>query len=215
VGFAESQAPRASAGDLRYTPPMPFESLAPALLLAAPRLRDPNFDRSVILLGRHEEEGALGWVLNGTALAPVGEMLRSAELVPRGVQIPSTAAFRRPACVGGPVHAESGWLLYRSATASFVGELSIGDDLAVCSNPRAVEAIVQGDEPRDFRLVLGYAGWGPGQLEGELREGVWLPSPADLSLILDTEPETLWDRAFREATGVPPESFQGASWGIA
>lgn len=195
---------------------MAFESLAPTLLLAAPRLKDPNFDRSVILLGRHEEEGALGWVLNGAALAPVGEMLRSAELVPEGMELPSTEAFRRRACVGGPVHLESGWLLYRRASATFRGELSIGDELAVCSNPSAVEAIVQGDEPRDFRLVLGYAGWGPGQLEGELREGVWLPSSADPGLIFEIEPERLWDAVFKETTGASPLlTMQGSSWGLA
>lgn len=194
---------------------MAFESLAPALLLAAPQLKDPQFDRSVILLGRHEEEGALGWVLNGAALAPVGEMLRSAELVPLGVEIPATESFQRQACIGGPVHLESGWLLYRRASASFLGELSVGEDLAVCSNPRAVEAIVKGDEPRDFRLVLGYAGWGPGQLEEELREGVWLPSRADPALLFSTERECLWDAVFRETTGAPPGSFQGTSWGLA
>lgn len=194
---------------------MAFASLAPSLLLAAPRLKDPHFDRSVILLGKHEEDGALGWVLNGTTLAPVGEMLQSADLVPEDIRIPHTKAFLRKACVGGPVHIESGWLLYRKESASFAGELSIGEDFAVCSNPKAVESIVQGNEPKDFRLMLGYAGWGPGQLEGELREGVWLPSQVDLGLVFNTEPEHLWDVIFKEATGAPPGSFQGSTWGIA
>ncbi len=194
---------------------MAFKSLAPALLLGAPQLGDPNFERSVVLLGRHEEEGALGWILNGMALAPVGEMLMAAELVPRGMEVPTTRAFQRTAHVGGPVHLESGWLLYRRSSAAFEGDLSIGDELAVCSNPHAVRAIVEGGEPQDFRLVLGYAGWGPGQLESELREGVWLPSHADPGLVFSTQPEAMWDAAFEQATGASAGTFHGKQWGIA
>jgi len=194
---------------------MTFKSLAPSLLLAAPRLEDPNFERRVVLLGRHEEEGALGWVLNGNAVASVAEMLVGAELVPPGMELPETLSFQRSARIGGPVHVESGWLLYRRADASFDGELAIGDDLAICSNQEAVRAIVHGDEPRDFRLLLGYAGWGPGQLEAELKEGVWLPGPAEPSLIFETQRAALWDAAFQEATGATNVTFQGKSWGLA
>src|SRR5690606_25318028 len=105
---------------------MAFRTMAPALLLAAPRLRDPNFERTVVLLGKHEEEGALGWILNGASLHPVGELLRAAELVPPAGEYPDTRSFRRSARVGGPVHPESGWLLYRSHTASFPGEVEVG-----------------------------------------------------------------------------------------
>ncbi|HWV39101.1 MAG TPA: YqgE/AlgH family protein [Vulgatibacter sp.] len=194
---------------------MTFKSLAPSLLLAAPRLEDPNFERRVVLLGRHEEEGALGWVLNGDAVASVAEMLFAADLVPPGIELPETLAFRRSARIGGPVHVESGWLLYRRASASFAGELSIGDEVAICSNQDAVRAIVKGEEPKDFRLVLGYAGWGPGQLESELKEGVWLPGPAQTSLIFDTQRAALWDAALQEATGAANVTFQGKSWGLA
>lgn len=194
---------------------MTFKSLAPSILLAAPQLGDPNFERRVVLLGKHEEEGALGWVLNGAALAPVGEMLVAAELVPPGMLLPETLSFQRSARVGGPVHMESGWLLYRRTSATFEGEFPIGDELAICSNQDAVRAIVHGDEPRDFRLILGYAGWGPGQLEAELKEGVWLPGPADTALVFDTQRAALWDAALQEATGATNATFQGKQWGLA
>lgn len=190
--------------------------LAPSLLLAAPRLADPNFERRVVLLGRHEPgEGSIGWVLNGPPVAPVGELLRNADLVPPGVEVPGSEAFARPARIGGPVTPESGWLLYRSGGPSFEGELEVGDSVKVCSNAAALDAVLRGKEPREFRLVLGYAGWGPGQLEAELREGVWLPAPFDASFVFETEPDVLWDVVFRRATGASPSSFNGKTWGLA
>lgn len=195
---------------------MNIDSLAPSLLLAAPRLADPNFERRVVLLGKHEEEGALGWVLNGKALDPVGRLLHLAELVPTGVVVPETEPFRRPARIGGPVAPESGWLLYRQGEASWQGQIEVGDGLVVCSNSAALESVVRGGAPHDFRLVLGYAGWGPGQLEAELKEGVWLPASYDPDLVFDTEPDRLWDAAYSHATGSAfGATFTGKTWGLA
>lgn len=193
---------------------MAFRSLAPALLLAAPRLRDPNFERTVVLLGRHEEEGALGWVLNGADLHPVGDLLRAARLIPPSGQCPDTTAFRRYARVGGPVHPESGWLLYRSGVASFPGELEVGR-LRICNRPEALHAVIRGEPPHDFHLLLGYAGWGPGQLEEEMKAGVWFPGPFDADLILESPVESLWEEAFERATGLPPSHFTHSEWGRA
>lgn len=193
---------------------MAFRTLAPSLLLAAPRLRDPNFERTVVLLGKHEEDGALGWVLNGAGLQPVGDLLRAAELVPAHGEVPDTEAFHRTARIGGPVHPESGWLLYRSGTASFTGEVEMGR-VAVCNRPEALQAVIQGEPPHDFRLYLGYAGWGPGQLETEMKEGVWFPSPFDPDLIFESANDSLWERAFERATGLPPSHFTHTEWGRA
>ena len=189
------------------------KSLAPTLLLAAPRLADPNFERRVVLLGRHEAAGALGWVLNGPALDSVGRLLQAADLVPAGVRIPASDAFAAPARVGGPVTPESGWLIYPQGP-TFDGAIDAGG-VSVCSNAAALDAVVRGQEPRRFRLVLGYAGWDAGQLETELREGVWLPAALDVSLVLDTDPDELWDVAFERATGAPGIAFAGKTWGIA
>lgn len=193
---------------------MTFRSLAPALLLAAPRLQDPYFERTVVLLGRHEEDGALGWILNGSSLHPVGDLLRSVDLAPRGATLLESDSLRRAARVGGPVRPESGWLLYRSEVASFEGELEV-DRLAVCSNPDAVRAVLRGDEPHDFRFFLGYAGWGPGQLEAEMREGVWFPGSLDADLIFDESTDDLWEAAFRQSTGAWPSHLTQSKWGLA
>lgn len=193
---------------------MAFRTLAPSLLLAAPRLRDPNFERTVVLLGKHEQDGALGWVLNGASLHPVGDLLRAAELVPPQGEMPDTQAFRREARIGGPVHPESGWLLYRSSAASFAGEVEMGR-LAVCNRPEALQAVIRGEPPHDFRLFLGYAGWGPGQLETEMKEGVWFPGPFDPDLIFESTGDSLWEEAFERATGLPPSHFTHTEWGRA
>lgn len=193
---------------------MAFRTLAPSLLLAAPRLKDPNFERTVVLLGKHEQDGALGWILNGANLHSVGELLRAAELLPSEGELPDTQAFRRRARIGGPVHPESGWLLYHTRNASFPGEVELGR-LAVCNRPEALQAVIQGEPPHDFRLFLGYAGWGPGQLESEMKEGVWFPGPFDPDLILETTGESLWEEAFERATGLPPSHFTHSEWGRA
>lgn len=193
---------------------MAFRTLAPSLLLAAPRLRDPNFERTVVLLGKHEEEGSLGWILNGAGLHSVGDLLRAAELVLPEEEVPDTQAFRRQARIGGPVHPESGWLLYRSSSASFAGEVEMGR-LSVCNRPEALHAVIRGEPPHDFRLFLGYAGWGPGQLEAEMKEGVWFPGPFDPDLIFESSGDSLWEEAFERATGLPPSHFTHTEWGRA
>lgn len=139
-----------------------------------------------------------------------------ARLVPAGVKVPRTRPFGRMARIGGPVHPDSGWLIYRRERASFEGELPIGDELAVCSNPAAIQAILQGEEPKEFRLVLGYAGWGPGQLEAEIREGAWLPSSPDTELVFENQnTESLWELAFRNATGLAYGATGDGRWGVA
>lgn len=187
-------------------------SLAPCLLLAAPRLGDPNFERKVVLLGRQEEEGALGWILDGTPAGPVRELLSASELVPEGLSLPDTPAFRAEARLGGPVSPFAGWLLFRRQRVHFQHELTAGD-LVLTSNPEALHAVMRGEDPKEFRLILGCAGWGAGQLEDELKEGSWLPSPLDTDLVLETPPDRLWDEVVKATTGLPAGSFNGRSWG--
>jgi putative transcriptional regulator len=191
---------------------MAFASLAPCLLLAAPRLGDPNFERKVILLGKHEDEGALGWILDGTPAGRVGEQLASSELVPEGLTLPETPAFARQARQGGPVSTFAGWLLFRRQAVRFQHQLEVGD-LVLTSNPEALHAVMRGEGPKDFRLILGCAGWGAGQLEGELKEGSWLPAPLDAELVLKTSPEKLWDEVVKATTGLPAGTFNGRTWG--
>lgn len=199
---------------------MSFRSLAPSILLAAPRLGDPNFERTVILLGMHSEEGALGWIVNGTELPPVGELLQSADLVPEGVTIPGTKSFSLPARMGGPVAQETGWLIYTREQAMFPRQIEVGDRLVVTGDSDALTAVIRGQEPHDFHLLLGYAGWGPGQLEEELKQGTWLPTQVEPSLLFPEgrqrlSPDELWEEAYRTAVGGFANPFGGGTWGSA
>ena len=184
-----------------------LSELGPGLLLASPRLADPNFERTVILLGRNDADGSLGWVLNGAAIGSVRELFVGAELVPEGVILPQGAAWDRLARRGGPVQPESGWLIYSALPQPMPGELRLPDGLCITGDVASFSDLIAGQGPRDFRVLLGYAGWAPGQLEAEVQAGAWLPTPLEGALVLDESIEDLWQRAYVKTTGGQPSAF--------
>jgi len=186
---------------------MPTDDLAPGMLLAAPSLRDPNFAHSVVLLGRAGDEGALGWVVNGRELMTVQELLTSSELIPPGHAVPDTPAFGAAVRVGGPVAPTAGWLLYRRSPEPLPGEIAIGADLGVTGEVAAFNELLAGRGPADFRMLLGCAGWAPGQLEAEVGAGAWLPAAIVPSLVMDAQAAFVWDEAYRLAVGTEPAAF--------
>jgi putative transcriptional regulator len=186
------------------------EQLAPGLLLAAPNLRDPNFSKTVVLLGRHDEEGALGWVINGRALSSVTELFKESGLFPEGTVFPSDASFQRLASTGGPVAPATGWLLYRPNGEEMPGQLELNDELAITGEAGAFgELLALRTTELPFRVILGCAGWAPGQLEAEISEGAWLPAALDVDLVFDYEGDRAWDEAYRRAIGAAPAVFSG------
>lgn len=189
-------------------------TLAPCLLLAAPRLGDPNFDHTVILLARHDEKGALGWIVNGQALGRVGELLQSSNLVTSESPLPDDGPFARDARRGGPVQGHTGWLLYRRGEVPLAGEIDAGDELCVTGDLDALASVVR-ERNQDFRLLLGYAGWSPEQLEEEVAQGAWLPADIDADLVFDSDPETLWKHAYKQVAGIDPGAFTSTRGGSA
>lgn len=185
------------------------DTLAPGLLLASPRLGDPNFERTVVLLGKHDPEGALGWVLNGRTVSPTGELLRGSGLLPAEGASLHSDALARLARLGGPVSPNVGWVLYepRHGMELLPGTLTLDADLAITGHAGAFERLAHLEPALDFKLLLGYAGWGPGQLESELKEGAWLPAPLVPSLLQGTSPEELWNAAYQHTLGVGPAAF--------
>ena len=141
-------------------------------------------------------------------------LFRSAGLVPEGLVLPRTGPFGRSARVGGPVQPSTGWVLYRRSADPLVGEIDASDTLAVTGDVDALADLLR-TQDRDFRLFLGYAGWGPGQLEGEVRQGVWLPADIDPELVFEGDPEALWDAAYRRTIGTLPGAFVGSRGGSA
>jgi putative transcriptional regulator len=186
---------------------MATDELAPGLLLAAPSLRDPNFMHTVVLLGRAGDEGALGWVVNGRELMSVRELLTSSDLVAAGQPIPDTPSFASAVRVGGPVAPAAGWLLYRRLPQPLPGEITVGADLGVTGELAAFSALLAGRGPTDFRMLLGCAGWAPGQLEAEIGAGAWLPAAVSPALVMDAQAPFVWDEAYHLAVGTEPAAF--------
>lgn len=184
-------------------------NLAPGLLLAAPSLRDPNFRKTVVLLGRHDDEGALGWVINGREIADVVELFKTSGLFAEGTKFPKRKGFARSASQGGPVAPATGWLIFKPANDEMPGQLDLSESLAVTGEAGAFPLFMGPTGPSDFRLVLGCAGWAPGQLEAEISEGSWLPAPLDVDLLFESDGDEAWDEAYRRFIGAAPAVFSG------
>jgi putative transcriptional regulator len=178
---------------------MAENSLAPTLLLAMPQMTDPNFARSVVLLCRHESEGAMGLVVNRKTSTLVSSVV---ELDP-----PLGAESSLEIWVGGPVEPERGWLLLGYDPGA-METIDVGVGLHLSASVQVLRRIMEGDEPQpESRFLLGYAGWSGGQLESELAASAWLTAPVSKQLIFGTPAERMWETAIR-SLGVDPYSLQ-------
>jgi putative transcriptional regulator len=174
-------------------------SLAPGFLIASPPLGDPNFDRTVVLLALHGDSGALGFVVNRIAPMSIGELLSFAGYGEIGA---STAT---PVFLGGPVQPSSGWIVCIDSELGGAegGVIEVGDRVRVTSSRGAFDALARDVESGEAALdskrrmvLLGYSGWGPGQLEGEIAAGAWLPVPLDEGVLFDVAAGERWERAY-------------------
>lgn len=187
-----------------------MSSLAPGLLVAAPPLGDPNFDRSVVLLAAHGPEGAFGWVVNGRELMSVPELLMRAEIVDHHIEVPGLVRL------GGPVAQEQVWLIYRSEERfdDLAGQFDVGAGITACASRKVLEAVAQGRAPKSLMGLVGYAGWAPNQLENEIRVGAWLPTDVDRDVVFDVPTDSAWTRAY-ELVGATPMAFTTRTVGSA
>ncbi len=185
-----------------YTSGVAMSALAPGFLVAAPPLGDPNFDRSVVLMAAHGEEGAFGWVINGREVMTLSELLVRADVATKP---PALSGSVR---VGGPVSPEQVWLVYREQHRfdDIEDQFEIGPGVLACASRRVLEVIAEGVVPASLFGVIGYAGWAPGQLENEIRGGAWLPVDLKVGLVFDVPREELWQRAY-ESAGTTPMAF--------
>lgn len=169
----------------------------PLLLLAMPQILDPFFHKSVVLLVQHENEGSLGFIVNRPTELKISEILEDLDVVWEGDE--ETSAF-----FGGPVNPEVGTLVYLDK-ASNGKELIPGVSATQSVNDLDLLAGLPADS---FRLFLGYAGWGEGQLEQELLRNDWLIAPVRHDLIFTDSPDDMWRLAF-ESVGVNPDLLAG------
>jgi putative transcriptional regulator len=165
-------------------------SLAGQLLVASQSMSDPRFDRAVILMVRHGRDGALGIVIN----KPLGERPLASLLEVFGEK-DSNAAGEVQIFAGGPVQLELGFVVH-SADYHRAQTLDIDGRVAVTSSREILRDIAASQGPRKSLIAFGYAGWAPGQLEGELEKRVWSIAPADEALIFDEPREKVWESAF-------------------
>jgi putative transcriptional regulator len=169
-----------------------------------------------VLLGIHgDDDGSLGWVINGPSIAPAETIIRATELVGGTDRLP--AGFARAARRGGPVAPESVWILYdrRGGVDDLPGSIVIGDEIAVTATAEALKILLAGDGPPNFHLLVGYAGWGAGQLAREIADGAWLPAAAKAPVLFEDELGTLWKRAYADAIGTVPGAFVSTTRGSA
>lgn len=180
-GAAPSQAPSQA-------------SLAGQMLIAAPSLRDPRFDHTVILMVRHNAQGALGIVIN----RPVGETPLKNVLAAVGEKNEGITGNIR-VFYGGPVQTEVGFVLH-STDYEREQTIKINADVAMTSSREILRDLANGHGPQKTLVAFGYAGWGAGQLEGELALQGWYTVASDSKLIFDTDREKVWDDAMAHRT---------------
>ena len=174
------------------------------LLLAMPALADPNFHRSVVLVCEHGTEGALGLIVNRPMQLELGTILDQLDLPTAREDINHLPVFS-----GGPVETQRGFVIHDNVGV-FPDSLNIGDALAVSSSSEILGAISENRGPDHFMVVLGYAGWGAGQLENELRENAWLSVPASPQLIFDVPVSERWRKAAIQL-GIDPMQLSSES----
>ena len=168
-----------------------FQSLGNQFLIAMPELEDPNFFRTVTLICQHDENGALGVIINRTVGSlSINDVLRQFSLP----KPESGHLGHQPIYVGGPVHNELGLVLHRGL-GDWQSTLKVGGQLGLTSSRDVLEAIAHSGGPEDCLLVLGYAGWGAGQLDFEIQQNAWLTVPADPRIIFEVDVEQRWAQA--------------------
>jgi putative transcriptional regulator len=168
-----------------------------SFLIATPTLTERTFRRSVILLCEHAEGGSLGVIVNKPLDLTVDKLLGYLELGP----VPSSRG-QQAVFFGGPVRPEGGLVLH-SPPARWGSTIQVTPELCICYTRDILEAIARGEGPERYLVALGYAGWGPRQLEHELTENAWLLAPSRADLVFEAPVEERW-RTAASLLGIEP-----------
>jgi putative transcriptional regulator len=174
------------------------DSFRPTLLLSMPQLQDPNFARSVVLLCDYVPDGAFGLVLNRPTDMAASEMVK--------LEPPVVGGNTLPLCIGGPVEPERGWILLAEPPDDS-DYRTIREGLYLSTSPALLRRVLSTYPAPRARVLSGYAGWGPGQLDQELAQSAWLMGDVDLDLVFDVEASRMWETAIRRL-GADPSALQ-------
>ena len=172
------------------------------LLIAMPNMADPRFARTVIYLCAHSDEGAMGLVINKPMpQITFVDLLEQLEIETEGTIEDQMVHF------GGPVESGRGFVLH-SGEFQREGTMMVDDSVGLTATIDILRAIAGGEGPDRHMLALGYAGWGPGQLDGEIQANGWLHAPADDAILFDHDLSTKWERSIAKL-GVSPAMLSG------
>jgi putative transcriptional regulator len=164
-------------------------------------MRCPFFNHTLVLLIDHGEEGSFGFVVNRMTELELEDVFNEV-----GVAGDATRTVRAPVMLGGPVSPESGWILYDAEGVPQMSSgrtIAVGKGIACSASLELLERIARGDGPDTCAMMLGYSGWGAGQLESEMKLGSWIPVDLDYGLMFDTPIEKRWEAALA-TLGIDP-----------
>lgn len=171
------------------------DSLANQFLIAMPSMEDAFFTRTVTFMCQHNEDGALGIVINRPSDLTLGDILAQ-----MNIEAHDPVASQLPVFFGGPVHPERGFVIHEPP-GHWESSMRISEDIALTTSRDILEAVARGEGPHHLLIALGYAGWGKGQLEKEILGNAWLNTPTSRSILFERPANQRWKDAV-EAMGV-------------
>jgi putative transcriptional regulator len=176
------------------------------LLIAMPGMGDPRFEHGVVLICAHNPEGAMGLIVNKPLQRPTfAELLDQLSIPARAHDGP------RPVVIfGGPVETGRGFVLHSPDWRGEGESMEVSQDISMTATRDILEAMAEGQGPARALMALGYAGWGPEQLETEILANAWLTIEGNPDLVLGTDHATKWARAL-QAIGVDPQTLSAAA----
>lgn len=165
-------------------------TLTNQFLIAMPNMDEPNFSHTVTYICMHNDEGALGIIINRPLEITLKEVFEQMKSTPQSSE--TTAAW--PVYMGGPVQPDRGFVLHPPGQ-SWESMMQISPEICVTTSRDIIDALAAGSGPERALVALGYAGWGAGQLEQELAANAWFNAPADAKIIFDTPVQRRWQAA--------------------
>jgi putative transcriptional regulator len=172
----------------------PDFNLCGKLLLAMPSMGDPRFQRAVILICAHDENGAMGLVINNPlANVSFSHLLQQLGII-SDIEVDLSAPQQWPVMNGGPVETSRGFILH-SSDFKRTGTVRVDNNFSISGTIDALKECARGRGPKDALFILGYAGWGSGQIEQELQQNAWLMAEPDPAVIFHKAPDVKWGLA--------------------
>jgi len=177
--------------------------LQDVFLVAMPNMADPTFSHAVTYICEHNQEGAMGLVINKPMDITIRELFVHLDITTEHDDLASQSVL-----YGGPLQSERGFVLHQETEQQWQSTLKIKGGMCITTSRDILVEVANKQGPQDFLITLGYAGWTPGQLEQELAESVWLVAPADPKILFQTPVHARWQAA-ASLLGVDMERVSG------